>query len=181
VNSYKKIVLALGLLCWAGGLPTLASASDHSEAVSLDFSEIPANDLVYQSRVLNPEEAWDLEKNQHLDLSALDPDTSGDLWKNYPVGSDPDDVPIMDLTLDIPDGSVPEFLGTIASREGTLRFNLKTAGANSHWVTAMLGTTAHTSLLQRALLVRLGYVVPAMKFYPKLTVHFPDLAAKTLF
>jgi hypothetical protein len=148
------------------------------EFIPLDSIRLPGDDLLFEGRVLTPEEAWNLSKNETaLDLSTLNPIDSEILTVDLArrEGSARD-------TLALSKDDIVEFEGVIASNSGVLRFNvLPTTGDQSHYYTVLMEKTLHTTLLRKNILRMLGYRIPAMKWLPSLRVRFKDLEEKRNF
>jgi hypothetical protein len=155
---------------------SLAAFADEV-SIPMDNAGLPATDLVYvdahgKSRILNPQEAWRLKKSSGLDLSKLDPDSTGDVWKKAPTQQDD----ALDEQLPIHDGDTVRYLGVIDSALGRFRFNIQVQSDNGppRTYTVLLGRELHSMLLRKELLRRLGYQIPAMKYIKRLNVILPD-------
>lgn len=159
----KWTLISLALL-------NLAGAFAGEETIPLESIRLPADDLVLDGEVLNPERAWQLSKDPsvQLDLSVLTPYTS-EVWTDSPITSYKPELDQMDLS----EGDTIEFQGVIGSNLGILRFNaLSQDGTNNKFYTILLEKTLHVTLLRRNLLRKLGYKIPAMKYLPKIKVRF---------
>lgn len=156
------------------------SAENNTVSVSLKNNELPASDLIFIDhgvrRILSPEEAWQLQSKNNVDLSRLEPDSNNDLIADNTTPSGE----VIDNSLDINSEDRVNYHGLISSSAGRFRFNVQTAtsGHTSETLTLMIAKNLHTFLLRKELLRKLGYRIPAMKYLPKVTVHFPDVATR---
>lgn len=173
----SRMLLGLAFSAFFLALANPASAYDHEEAIRLNGMQLPADDLVDVSQgastILNPEEAWQLAISGKQDLSLLDPSSSSNIWSGEASSSD-----ASDSSLAVSSDSLPTFLGSVSSQEGISRFNIQIDGRSPKTLTVLLSKTAHTFLLRRALLARLGYKLPPMAYTSQLRVRFPTVQSK---
>lgn len=145
--------------------------------ISLERGTAPANDLIYQDRLLFPEEAAELVQSSggQFDLSLLEPAPSN-IWQaqnNF-------DAARVQTTLPVNYMEEVEYLSSIPSRLGrNFRFSVKTNEGRS--LTLMASKTVHNVLLRRALLLKLGYNVPPIKYLSKIKLRFPDSTSRERF
>lgn len=147
-------------------------------SINLADTDLPANDLVYQGAVQNPEQAWALHQ-AGVDLSTLDPDTSTDIWKGD--ASTATAGTALDAAFPVNNWDYITYLSNICSSSGVFRFNASTqatASGPGQTITLMLTKNIHTYLLRKELLRRLGYQIPAMKYLSNVKVVFPDVATR---
>lgn len=153
----------------------LAATSFAEEAnIPLESIRMPGDDLIYQGRLLTPEEAFELSSN--IDLSKLSP-LESEVWKDRIIhNSDPlqDELPLKD-------GEKIKFSATIASPSGLFRFNAIPFTDENRTYTLMLEKTLHTTLLKKNLLRKLGFVVPKMKYLKTVTLVFTNHEQKVDF
>ncbi|MFT6069844.1 MAG: hypothetical protein ACJAT2_000858 [Bacteriovoracaceae bacterium] len=142
--------------------------------IPLESIRMPGDDLIYQGRLLTPEEAFELSET--VDLSKLSPSES-EVWKDRIIhNSDPlqDELPVKD-------GERIKFSATIASPSGLFRFNASTFTDENRTYTLMLDKTLHTTLLKKNLLRKLGFIVPKMKYLKTVTLVFSNFDQKVDF
>jgi len=123
---------------------------------------IPADDLVYNGKVISSREATQLK----VDLSKLSPKENS-IWGKEEHKIDDQNI------IDVQNGNVLSFEGVIASQSGLLRFNA-ISEANGQLYTVHLDKTLHTLLLRKNFLRKLGYKIPAIKYINKLKIQFAD-------
>ncbi len=126
---------------------------------------IPSDDLLYRNQVLSSRDAQNLEQNQKLDLSYLNP-KDNDLW-SLQLGTIPND----QSDIAINEEEMLSYEGGLASNSGLYRFNAIPVNGNKVF-TVHLDKTLHTMLLRKNLLRMLGYKIPAMKYVRKLSIQF---------
>ncbi|MCK5884306.1 MAG: hypothetical protein KAG61_11500 [Bacteriovoracaceae bacterium] len=149
-----------------------------SESIPMKSIRTPSNDLIMEGTgILTPEEAWALERDGQVDLTELNPEESV-LWSDYypqELSNDFD-------RIDIHDNDKVRFEGSITSQSSIYRFNVAPVrGVSGEYFTVMLEKRLHTTLLRKNLLRKMGYVIPAMKYLKKLTVHFDSIDQKEAF
>tara|TARA_R110000868_G_scaffold124990_2_gene330244 strand:- start:1631 stop:4624 length:2994 start_codon:yes stop_codon:yes gene_type:complete len=143
--------------------------------IPLERGSAPANDLVYQGQLLYPEQASQLveQSGGQFDLSRLDPIEST-LWQNN------DNSDQLNTELPIRYMDTVDYLSSIPSRLGVnFRFSVRTKNAQT--LTLMASKTVHNVLMRRALLLKLGYKVPAIKYLSKVKIDFPDNTSRERF
>lgn len=152
----------------------ITPAISGEEGIPLSDIRLPSNDLVFPNgRILTAEEAWELKKNEGLDLSLLNPKAS-ELW------NDKKQIQGDDLSLE--EKTLFRFLGALTSQSGLFRFNAESlAGGDSGPFIIHLDKTLHSTLLRKNLLRKLGYKIPAMQYLKSLTLRFDSLAQKENF
>ncbi len=142
---------------------------------------LPANDLILiedgKPRNISPVEAWDLEKNKHVDLSLLEPDATTKLWTN----AEDQNAQTQDQALPIQSGDQVTFLGTLLSSAGRLRFDGLTQSEPVKPLAFLMSRNVHTLLLRKELLRKLGYLIPAMKYLKSVKIRFPDADTRDTF
>ncbi|EQC44906.1 hypothetical protein M900_A0130 [Bacteriovorax sp. Seq25_V] len=144
-------------------------------AVAVDNSGLPANDLVHNKYgVLDPEMAFDLYQNEGVDLSKLNP-VANDLWD----GKDHFDEFYIDREISVNTNDELKYNGKINSFSGMFRFNA--TNEDGKRIQVHLSKNIHTVLLRKNLLRKLGYIVPRMKYIPKLKVQFKNAKEKNDF
>lgn len=149
------------------------------ETIPFESIRLPADDLILDGVVLNPERAWQMSKDPSikLDLSQLSPGQS-EIWE-------PKEITTLDESLDemnVSKEEVLDFQGIIGSNLGVLRFNaLSSDGDNNKFYTILMEKTLHVTLLRKNLLRKLGFKIPAMKFIPHLKIRFSSKEERDLF
>jgi hypothetical protein len=151
------------------------TTKDSAVYVRFDDVGLPASDLSYQGKIQDQDQAIKLQ-NAGVDLSTLEPDTTEDIYKGHDTSSDS----AIDNALSIQNGDTVAFQGVIGASSGHFKFNVQTmpaAGSSSapKTMTLLISTDAHTYLLRKELLRKLGYFIPGIKWLPKVTVRFPVL------
>jgi hypothetical protein len=173
-TSSRRIALQV-LVFIAASSPSWANPLDGVGGyVPLAGGQRPATDLVdpRTGEILLPDELESLRRNG-TDLSTLEPDPSSDLWQEDGTGPLP---------------SVPElgaaevrFESTVLSRTGNFRFVGRAPEISDRPFTFLISKTAHTALLRKSLLEKLGYRVPEIRRVPRLRLSFATPAGKELF
>jgi hypothetical protein len=189
-NFFALLILSLAM-------GTCAFA-DSTVSIPLRNKSYAANDLVFCGQVLQPDQAMSLadgEKlnipcgqiKEKLDLSRLEPAPS-DVWKTMSLDtvSTSEKGAALDAALPIRSGTDVNFSGVVGNVSGRLKFNVEVPSGSGetqslNTVSITLSTTLHTLLLRKEMLRKLGYQIPAMKYLPKLTLHFPDADARDHF
>ena len=138
-----------------------------THGIPLDHSAIPADDLIYKGRILSAEEAHALHLSG-IDLSQLSPSPNA-LWSENPDPSP---------SIPIKDGETVHFQGTIHSNKGVMFFN---AHQGSHVYKFYLDKHLHSALLRKALLQRLGYRIPGMKYLKEVFITFSSSRERNKF
>lgn len=133
-------------------------------SVPLTDQRMPSDDLVCPGCAGHPDVAWNL-KRAGTDLSRFDPYPSA-IWSPGAVSLSPslDQLPVND-------NDTAEFAGPLLSAVGLFRFNVRAGGTTA---IVHLDKTLHTMLLRKAILRRLGYKIPAMKWVRTLNVRFAN-------
>lgn len=147
-----------------------------------EYISRPATDLVHEGKVLLPEEAHQLflDSRRRLDLSKLNPVQDTDLWRDqYPARIDEevlDDLPVGELDL-------VDYDSNVSSRTGIYRFNISKVNQNGvpELFTMVISKNIHSMLLTKALLRKIGYNVPPMKWLPQVRLRFSDEDEKRRF
>lgn len=147
-----------------------------------EYVSRPATDLVHDGKILLPEEAHQLflDSRRRFDLSKLNPAQDSDLWKDiYPARIDEDyldDLPVNEL-------DVVDYDSNVLSRSGNFRFNISKINKNGmpEIFTMLISKNVHSMLLTKALLRKIGYSVPAMKWISQVRVRFSDELEKKSF
>ena len=148
--------------------------------IPLDYGKRPATDLFYRGKLLLPDEADKLRReNPSFDLSELDPDETTVLWKKkkpFLLGEELDDLP-----LEVEDPIW--YTSTVPSRSGNFRFTIEqeTSEGGVETFVIMMSKTIHNLLLRKNLLRKLGYQVPPVKYLRKTTLKFSNPFEKEIF
>lgn len=130
--------------------------------IPLENTRLASDDLEFEGRILRSDEAH-LLGMKGLDLSKLNPAASA-LWNNEKQNlSDQAD------SIDIQENETLQFGGALLSASGLFRFNATVGN-----ITAIihLDKTIHTMLLRKNILRLMGYKVPAIKWFKRLTINF---------
>lgn len=170
MHGLKRLTLVFILL-----LPFIGRAQQLPGLIPLERGGEPATDLIYQGRLLYPEEAVELisQVGNQLDLSMLEPAESN-LWQNKDQ--------FLENQIDLPIESHMDEVRYVSSVPSPLSgFRFSVEGSQGHTLTLMGSKTIHNILIRRALLLKLGYRVPAIKYISKVKVNFPDNASRERF
>ncbi|MBY0515921.1 MAG: hypothetical protein K2P81_03360 [Bacteriovoracaceae bacterium] len=147
-----------------------------------EYVNRPASDLEYKGQPILPEEAHDLyiQSRKRLDLSTLNPVQDTDIWKDaFPARLDEkqlDDLPVEEL-------DEVKYDSNVLSRSGNYRFNVTKVNAFGvpEIFTVLVSKNSHSMLLTKALLRKIGYNVPAMKWLAQMRIKFDDEGEKKRF
>ncbi len=136
--------------------------------ISLAPDPFPADDLIYQGRVLTHEAALRDERDHNLDLSKLQPEPT-DEYLGVSTVSDA----TKDQALPVADGQTVQF-NSVLQGAGPDQFEavVQTGQPGAQPLILLLSANIHKFLLRKELLRRLGYKVPPMKWLRRITVHF---------
>ncbi len=151
--------------------------SDLPGLIPLTSIRQASSDLVYNGKMLSPDEARVLVANEKIkDLSLLDPDSTSILWQTKIGWSGEPDVfpknPEAETTIDL---TRPfEFLENTPEAVGRFGFAIsqKDTLGTLRTYRVRLDTRNHNVLLRRNLLRKLGYNIPSTIYAPKLTITF---------
>jgi hypothetical protein len=150
-----------------------ASTAIPTTAIALKNTQLPAEDLIFEGKPLDPDKAVDLRKSG-FDLSTLNPIES-DVWQNrsYPASDEETHAypPATDATLAYhrimplnPDGW---FRSQVSYENKMFRMSLS--------------LNVHQALMRAALLRKMGYPVQSPRWIKNLTLTFPDKKSKETF
>ena len=174
---FRRAVSLLILFAGIGLIPHAAQAGINGSLVQIPLTPdtVPANDLMYHGRELTVEEALDLERNAHVDLSKLNPNSTTDVWPGVSTASDS----AKDQALPIKNGETVKFVSELqGSAPGCFEMDVlvpsKQPGQPPVPMIIYLSATLHNYLLRKEMLRRLGYRVPATKWLKSITVHFAN-------
>ncbi|MGE0614596.1 MAG: hypothetical protein AB7P04_03065 [Bacteriovoracia bacterium] len=168
-------VLAILLLALTN--PALAS----TVAIPQISPGSPANDLVYQGRVLDRDEALDLAKKRRVDLSQLDPEEH-DAWQDraYDYSSAAwADLPGEGATVDF-DSYLTSTNELFRSRARFIPDSGPYAGEN-RMLRVTITLEGHAAIMRAAMMRALGYPVALPRNYRNLTFRFVDNAKRDSF
>lgn len=161
-------------------LQSAFAASGIPGSVPIGYQGNPAADLVYQGRVIRPDEADALYRQSGgtFDLSTLNPDSSSDLWKDvYPKVLNPAD-DNLGIRADLP----VTYVDDVASGADRYRISIsQVINGKSLNRTLLFTRTAHDILLLKNLLRKIGYKVPAVQYIPKIQIYFDNTIARDAF
>ena len=146
---------------------TWATPEDVSVFIPLEFRNTASGGLVYQGTEVTPEEAINLHR-RGVDISRLNPREGTDIWQNkmgQPLSTDT-------LLLD-PQREV-EFLSTSMRIPGTIEFTVqqKDSLGIPHIYVVRVSRKIHNVLLRKAMLRKIGYMVPPSQHIRRLQVRF---------
>lgn len=165
-----KMALIVLLSLWTtltfavGGIPT-------------QYMNDPAVDLVRHGKLLMPDEVHQLHVSSkgRFDISTLNPIETSDLWKDqYPKTLKESRLPIFDM-------DEVSFHSKVLTQTGMFRFNVQAGQSDGRFYTMVLGKTIHSILLAKAVLEKIGYIVPDIRYLPRVIVSFKDEAEKKSF
>jgi hypothetical protein len=164
----KNILINIILFC-IGLSSNLVFAGESTIPLAKE-ARLPSNDLVFNQKTLTSKEAKDLKE---IDLSELEP-SENEIYdgKNHLNESE--------NNVSVQDNEVLRFQGALMSNSGLLRFNAINETDGS-LLTLHLDKTLHSMLLRKNLLRRLGYKIPTIKYFPRVSITFNSLEEKTDF
>lgn len=171
LNQTPLIVLVMALLSSWG-------LSAQVERIPLKPLRLPPQDLVLPGHgPITPEEAFERQLNNQLDLSELDPYES-EIWRQ--VLADPYNPAIDQLAPK--DGDRLLYAGALTSQSGMFRFNAEAFESSDRGpYIVVLDKNLHGLLLRRNLLRKLGYQIPAIQYHKELVIEFETLEDKERF
>ena len=143
--------------------PTWATPKDVNVSVPLGFRDTASRGLVHQGVKLSPEEAVNLHR-QGVDVSHLSPRET-EIWRDE-VGN-PLDFREDDFLLDAQ--REVQFLGASISFPGTIEFTVQ---QDNEIYVVRVSRKIHNVFLRKALLRKIGYVVPPSQHLRRLKVRF---------
>lgn len=153
----------------------------YASSVALPIGEIgsPAADLTFRGEPIDSDQAVDLSR-QNQDLSLLNP-VASDVWTPNPLpatppANSPESIAYPD------DSATVSFDSYMKGTQGIFRARvaiLTAEGTKNYQLLASLN--AHSALSTSALLRKLGFTVPAPKYYHSLTIRFTDVASRDKF
>jgi len=166
----------------------LILAAQLAFAQAVDYTDFPgavprvagqrsaATDLVYNGAVLTPDQADQLRTSQNLDLSSLNPQAS-DIWS---PGAKSTTISVLGVQAA---GETFQYLDTVSSMIGNFRFTVQKTDASGvpHTYTVFFSKNVHNVLLRRALLMKMGYNVPDVKWLKKFSVKFNGSFSRNTF
>lgn len=153
-------ILFLGITC----LTTNKSWSGESFIPLTPGIRNASDDLIHDGKILSSNESDALRLEKEVDLSKLEPQEN-DLWSQEEHILRDQDV------IEVKSSDVLDYDGAILSNTGLFRFNT-ISEIDKQIYTVHLDKSLHTILLRKNLLRKLGYKVPAMKYFKTLLVRF---------
>lgn len=147
-------------------------------SIPLEYSRRPATDIMHNGHIATPDELVQLRK-QGLDLSELNPVENTEIWQNVPVRALNPDTDRLELR---PDEEV-EYLESLPSVTGNFRFTVRQKDRDGHVRVYRLfvSKNAHSILLRKNLLRKLGYNVPKTLYLPRLNVRMKGTFTRKIF
>ncbi len=147
--------------------------------INLDNESSIANDLVYKDKILSPNDALELlaKSNNQFDLSSLNPAPS-DIWKDT-LGTQLN----IEKDIKIQYFDNTQFVNTIPSTSGNFRFkviNLEQDALGEELV-ILSSKEVHNVLMLAALLQKIGYQTPGIKYLKKVNIEFSSKEQKEAF
>lgn len=136
--------------------------------IPLNAKKLPASDLIYQKRMISPEEALGLE----LDLSTLEPKPN-DVWDPNKLDNK--------KTISINDEDTVFYQKDIKTSNLSTEFIVKVLTSDNTIETLLFDKKLHSTFLRHHLLKKLGYQLPEMKYLKKITIAFKNLEIKEEF
>lgn len=185
--NIKKIIILLILTSCGTNSFRSPSSDDQSVIFSnglipTEYGSRPATDLIYQGKILLPDEAHELYTEKGIDLSTLDPDDTSILWKRKKIPSLSEFKEIDDEIKINKDDEV-KYINIVPSRSGRFRFIIRVKNSQNEERTyiAYLSKEAHNLLLRKNLLRKLGYNIPSIKHYQTIKLTFGSTFEKENF
>jgi hypothetical protein len=153
--------------------------SDQESLLPLNASDSrPASDLYYQGHLLLPDDAANLSRSG-THLENLNPDPTTTLWNDaYPIH-----LIASAKEQELAQTTTGKYLSDASAPMESYKFTIQTKDANGQPITrtVMLGRYVHNILLRKALLQKIGYVLPAIQYLPQMTVQFTDRVQRDVF
>jgi hypothetical protein len=142
-------------------------------AIPLQYRSSPATDLIYREQKITASEAFELAQ-QGVDLSLLEPAEDQDIWRSANPNAGSSIPPVLLM----PEQEI-QFKDFVLSQTGKLRF----LGKDQNGMTLNFSTSknVHAQLMRRNLLVRLGYVIPEIRYVPKIKIRFNSVIDREVF
>ncbi len=132
----------------------------------------PAADLIYQGQPIDPNQAAELRR-RGVEIWRLNPEESL-IWSNTKLPIYPD------TTAYPEDGARVTYDSELLNSPGLFRTSIQ-SDSNPEPLTLTVSLEHHAALLRSGLLRKLGYSIPAPRFYHALTVQFESIAARDHF
>lgn len=150
------------------GLKTTAQVIDLDGFVHFSKEVRQAHDVVYQQKILTPDELHNLQDK--LDISDLDPDSSTDYWrpsKTYEAVAQINDLNLSENTTFV-------YTGHLDSRVGRAQVSVQAKDLNGVVKNYIINASVknHSILMKKAFLKKLGYQVENLQYYKKLNLKF---------
>lgn len=173
-------------------IEALKSYNPINGTIPLAYGHMPSTDLVCDSDecgagiqkgdVLSPREASNYYQRRFQEtrcqwtLSNLEPAEESHIWSNT-VGGELKD---SDDNLDINDLDSVQFISEGWARLGSYRVTVNKTNENGVPIqyTVILSKNVHNYLLRKALLRKLGYVIPPVKHVKRIKIEFPSKTSK---
>lgn len=171
------ILILISLLSLAHATPNFMPG-----LIPLEFGQRPATDLIYNGKLLSPDDAYKMviNSNGDFDLSILNPDDTSELWNNKEIPA-----PLSDNQSDISvkKGDMVNYLSIIPSRSGNFRFSVENSSedGSKRSYAIMLNKNIHNILLRKNLLEKIGYNIPPIKYLSKVKIKFMSYMEKEIF
>lgn len=171
MNNFKQSFLLAAIL----SVVSLQSLFAAEAYIPLKEMRLPADDLIFEGKVLKSEDALIFNRQGVIkDLSLLEP-KENDIW------SKTEDNQYVDESLRaINDNDEFRFEGVIGSQTGLMRFNVS-SDSDYQIYTVHLDKTLHTLLLRVELLRKLGYKIPDIVHKKNLKLKFNSEDEKKTF
>jgi hypothetical protein len=147
-------------------------------AIPLGSQGRPATDLFHQGKLKTPDELVELRK-AGLDISTLNPTETSDLWKNKISAPLDSKLDVLEILRD----AEFQYVSNAPSRLGVFRFQVKQQDSHGQvrLFTVLVSKSNYNYLLRKAVLRKLGYVVPAIQHAPKLRLRFKGSFSRSTF
>lgn len=153
--------------------------------ISMEGVDLPANDLIYQGRRVEPDFLVDLQHRTGLDVSRLDPEQILNNEQGVSLWSSKELPPFEpDLDKKFPkDGEVLYFHSLMSSARGVFRARVqdRSGGHEPKMHHLIVSRSIHGALIRAAALRKLGYSVESPKYYKKITLKFNGAKQKEEF
>lgn len=146
-------------------------------AIPLKYTHEAASDLVFQGKLLFPDEAKELLSSKIInDLTDLDPREDSVIWSNTYKST------IQNKLLLHPVGETLTIIESIPRTELPIgQFGLRALTPRGKPVRVLFDVKAHNFLLRKALLEKIGYNTPAINYIKRVQLKFKGAFTKNEF
>ena len=181
-NKYKspRIAKLVKIGLWIFPLVLSASAFAQTRSpgvISLAPGHLQATDILVQNRPLTPDELSRLIPQQ--DISLLEPMASA-IWQNrYLLKRQGLSINPQSNTLGVSGESALQYIDVTPSVVGSFRILVRSSEGSNFYLT--MNKDNHNYLMRRALLQKIGYILPPVQYMAKVSLRFSGTFEKGIF